>query len=110
MIFKIHNRLVHLKKKILKFIRPSRYSAFNKDNLLGIKLLTRLRVGLSNLRERKFRCNFQDSHCPNYSNQRTALSENISNIKRFLLNQNLSIIVETLLLGSNGLNAKRVHG
>ena len=77
----------------------------------GIKLLTRLRVGLSHLREHKFRHNFQDSldpfettihfflHCLNYSNQRK-----ISNIKRSLLNQNDSIVVETPLFGSNSLN------
>ena len=82
----------------------------------GIKLLTRLRVGLSHLREHKFRHNFQDSLDPffncsghiettiqfflnysNYSNQRKALFEKISKMKRSLLNQNGSIIIETLL-------------
>ena len=47
--------------------------------------------------------NFQDS---NYSNQRKTHFEKISNIKRSLLNQNDSIIVETPLFGSNGLNNK----
>ena len=75
------------------------------------------------MREHKFRHNFQDSlepfcncgrhiettiHffllCSNYSNQRKPLFEKISNIKRSLLNQNYSIIVETLIFGSNGLN------
>ena len=91
----------------------------------GIKLLTRLRVGLNHLREQKFRHNFQDSldifcncgrhiettihfflHYSNYSNQRKTLFEKLSNIKRSLLNQNDSIIVETLLFGSTGLNNK----
>ena len=49
------------KKQILKFIRPSPNSTFNVHNPHGIKLLTRLRVGLSHLREHKFRHNFQDS-------------------------------------------------
>ena len=103
------------KKQILKFIRPSPNSTFNVHNPHGIKLLTRLRVGLSHLREHKFRHTFQDSqdpfcncgrhiettihfflHCSNYSNQRKTLFENISNIKRSLLNQNDSIIVEIL--------------
>ena len=35
------------KKQIFKFIRPSPYSTFNVRNPHGIKLLTRLRVGLS---------------------------------------------------------------
>ena len=43
------------KKQILKFIRPSANSTFNVHNPHGIKLLTRLRVGLSHLREHKFR-------------------------------------------------------
>ena len=89
----------------------------------GIKLLTRLEVGLYHLYEHKFRHNFQDSldpfyncgrhiettihfflHFSNYSNQGKTLLEKISNIKRSLLNQKDSIIVETLLFGSNGLN------
>ena len=52
------------KKQILKFIRPSPNSTFNVHNPHGIKLLTRLRVGLSHLREHKFRHNFQDSLHP----------------------------------------------
>ena len=111
------------KKQILKFMRPSPSSTFNMHNPHGIKLLTRLRVGLSHLREHKFRHNFQNSldpfcncgrhiettiyffrHCSNYSNQRKTLFEKIINMKRSLLNQNDSIIVETLLFGSNGLN------
>ena len=113
------------KKQILKFIRPSPNSTFNVHNPHGIKLLTRLRVGLSHLREHKFRHNFQDSldpfcncgrhiettihfflHCSNYSNQRKTLFEKISNIKCSLLNQNDSVIAETLLFGLNGLNDK----
>ena len=91
--------------------------------IILIELLTRLRVGLSHLREHKFRHNFQDSPepfcncgrhiettihffllCSNYSNQRKPLFEKISNIKHSSLNQNDSILVETLLFGSNGLN------
>ena len=96
---------------------------FNVVNHHGIKLLTGLGVGLIRLREHKLRHNFQDSldpfcncgrhtettihfflHCSNYSNQRKTIFEKISNIKRSLLNQNDSIIVETLLFGSTGLN------
>ena len=126
---KLDNNIRNLKlvsafeKQIIKFIKPSPNSTFNVHNPHGIKLLTRLRVGLSHLREHKFRHNFQDSldpfcncgrhiettihfflHCSNYSNQRKTLFEKISNIKRSLLNQNDSIIVETLLFGSTGLN------
>ena len=98
------------KKQVLKFIRPSPKSTFNVHNPHGIKLLTRLRVGLSHLREHKFRHNFQDSldpfrscgrhiettihfflHRLNYSNQRKILFEKISNIK-----ENACIIESTI--------------
>ena len=49
-IVEIRNRLVLKKKKSLKFIRPSPNITFNVYNPYGIKLLTRLRVGLSHLR------------------------------------------------------------
>ena len=122
--FEIRNWLVHLKKQIFKFIRPSPNSTFNVFNPQGIKLLTRLWVWLSHLLE-QFRHNFQDSQNPfcncsrhiettinlffhrsNYSNQRKTIFEKISNIKRSLLNQNHSIIVETLLFRWNSLNDK----
>ena len=77
------------KNQIVKFIRPSPNSTLYVHNPHGIKLLTRLRVGLSHLHEHKFRHTFQDSldpfcdcgqdiettihfflHCSNYSNQK----------------------------------------
>ena len=51
-------------KQIFKFIRSSPNSTFNVRNPHGIKLLTRLRVGLSHLRKNKFRYNFQYSLNP----------------------------------------------
>ena len=39
-------------------------SVFNVTDVYGIKLLTRLRLGLSYLREYKFRHNFQDTINP----------------------------------------------
>ena len=80
-------------------------------------------VGLSHLREHKFRHNFEDSldpfcndgrhtettfrfflYCSIYKNQRKTLFEKISNIKCSLLNQNDATVVETFLFGSNSLN------
>ena len=48
------------KKKLLNFIRPCANSIFDICNLLGIKLLTRIRLGLSHLHKHKFRHCFQD--------------------------------------------------
>ena len=43
------------------FIRPKANSAFNCNSSKGLKLVTRLRQGLSHLREHKFKHSFQDS-------------------------------------------------
>ena len=51
----------NFKKNIFKFIRPSSNSIFNCHSPNGIKLIARLRVGLSHLCEHKFRYNFQDT-------------------------------------------------
>ena len=52
------------KNSLLKFIRPSPNSLFNVSDSLGIKLLTRLHLGLSHLREHKSNHNFQDTIDP----------------------------------------------
>ena len=52
------------KEKILNFIRPSPNSVFDIRNPKGIKLITRLRLGLSHLREHKFKHSFQDTINP----------------------------------------------
>ena len=48
------------KSDILKFIRPTTSSCFNCCIHKGIRLTTRLRLGLSHLREHKFNNNFQN--------------------------------------------------
>ena len=48
------------KKELLKFIRPEPNSTYNINDTKGLKLLTRLRLGLSHLGDHKFRHNFQD--------------------------------------------------
>ena len=82
------------KKNILKFIRPSQNRVYNHK---GIKLLTRLRIGLSQLRKHKFKCSFEDTlnpicncgkdiettshyllHCPDYLQERKTLLNTIS--------------------------------
>ena len=45
----------------LNFIRPCANSIFDNQSHLGIKLLKRLRVGLSHLHEHKFRHCFQNT-------------------------------------------------
>ena len=52
------------KKKLLNFIRFCDNSIFGIHNPLGIKLITRLRLGLIHLHEHKFRHCFQDTSNP----------------------------------------------
>ena len=46
------------------FIKPTANSVYNCHNPTGIKLITRLRLGLSHLREHKFKHNFKESLNP----------------------------------------------
>ena len=106
------------KKQILDFIRPLPNSIFNILNPLGIKYLTRLRIGFSHLKEHKFRHNFQDSvdpmcswssgtertkhfllYCPNFHLQRQTLFDKIASIDSNILTENEESIVNTLLFG-----------
>ena len=43
------------KKSILQFTRPSRNRTFNCHNPIGIKLITRLRLGLTHLQDHRFK-------------------------------------------------------
>ena len=53
--------LISFKSETLKRIRPPKRSIFNIHDVKGIKRLFQLRVGLSPLREHKFRKNFKDT-------------------------------------------------
>ena len=48
------------KSRLLYFIRPNQSNTCNIFDPIGLKLLTRLRLGLTHLNERKFRHTFQD--------------------------------------------------
>ena len=52
------------KNSILNFIRPTPNNVFKCENHRGIKLITRLCVGLSHLHEHKFKHSFQDALNP----------------------------------------------
>ena len=108
------------RKRILKFIRPSANSLFDCHNPKGIKFITRLRLGLSHLREHKFKHYFQDSlnpfcscdlviestahfllHCPMYITERHTLLSTIKNIVNNLLHLCEPLLIRTLLFDSN---------
>ena len=52
--------LLIFRNLLLKIGRPMQNSIYNIHDPVGIKYLTRLRLGLSHLNEHKFRHNFQD--------------------------------------------------
>ena len=85
------------KRALLKFIRPKAANVYKIHHQRGLKLLTRLRLGLSHLREHKFRHNFNDTidpfrlcgtnsvetnehfllHCPNSATLRLKLFDSL---------------------------------
>ena len=52
------------RKKLLTFIRPLENDKYRIYDPLGVRLLNRLRLGFSHLREHKFRHNFADALNP----------------------------------------------
>ena len=108
------------RKKLLKIVRPSENSVFNVCDPLGIKLLSRLRLGFSHLREHKFRHNFSDTinplctctlepettihfllHCRNYSNARITLMSDLHIIDSSIMLLNDTNLVQLLLFGNS---------
>ena len=108
----------------MKFIRPNPNKIFNCHNPEGIKLITRLRVGLSHLREYKFKHCFEDSlnpyckcgsgniestshyllHCSEFSNERMVLLNQIRQIDFNILERENSEITQVLLFGDPSYN------
>ena len=107
----------------MKFIRPEANSTYNTNNTTGLKLLTRLRLGVSHLGDHKFRHNFQDCifpiyycgqdiettthfplHCPNHHCARKTLFHKINQVSGTILRQNDSTIKNILLFGDNKLD------
>ena len=103
-----------MKLKTLKFIRPTANSIFGCHNPIGVKLLTRLRLGLSHLRKHKFKHSFQDTINPlcscgkeiettfyfllyNYSDERLTLLSKIGNINPNILENTNSQITQFFL-------------
>ena len=105
------------------FIRPSQNRVYNCHNPKGIKLLTRLRVGLSHLGEHKFKHSFQDTlnpichcgeyietishyllHCPDYLQERRTLLNTISCIVPNIFDFNNDQLTEILLYAKEGLD------
>ena len=113
----------NFRNSLLKSIRPLPNSIFNACDPVGIQLLTRLRVGLSHLREHKFRHGFNDivnpfcpclmevesvSHfflrCQNYIIHRNDLMNELSNLDPSFLQLDPNSLTNLLLYGNKTLN------
>ena len=114
------------KKSILQFKRRTPNKALNCHNLIGIKLITRLRLGLSHLRDHKFKHSFLDCfnpicycgqdiettvhyliHCPIFSDERSIFFNNIQSIDENVLIRSDPKISDTLLIGISSFNDTR---
>ena len=106
--------LQSFKRSLLLFIRPTASPIYTIHHARGLKLLTRSRLGLSHLREHKFRHNFNDTinpfcscgtnsiesaehfllHCPNFPIYRCSLFDS-------LRQKDSSYLVKILLFGND---------
>ena len=108
------------KLSLLKFVRPVANSVFDINNPYDLKLLTRLRLGLSHLRYHKFRHNFQDCinpicdcgletettthfllHCPLFQSAGQSLLMNFKKIDESILKKHDELITKALLYGDD---------
>ena len=97
-------------------MRPNSSNVFNKNNPLGLKLLTRLRICFSHLKKHKLKQNFQDSvyllcscgndiestvhfflHCANVTTQRQTLLNKLKSINASVMTENENPVVSRLL-------------
>ena len=109
------------RKNIIHFIRPAPNSIYNCH-----KLITRLRLGLSHLREHKSKHNFQDSinplcncshdiefkthyllHCPLFVNERSTFFSTLSSLDCNLLDNTDSTLTQTLLFGNTSFKSNK---
>ena len=104
------------KRKLIQLVRPPKYSIFNSHDIMGTKLLTRLRVEFSDLRSHKFRHNFNCSspsclcltgiednehvllHCPRFAAQREDLLDLVSGLSNIDIMRLSSKELSNLLL------------
>ena len=111
------------KSNVLKFIRLKLNNVYYCHNAKRIGLLARLRLGLSHLREHKFKHSFQDClnplcfcgneietsthcllHCPTYTNERMIPLNKIKSINCSILEFSDAVVTRILLFGDHTLS------
>ena len=120
---RIEKSYLIFRKSLLKIGRPVANPVYFINNILGLKLLTRLRLGLSHLNEHRFNHNFQSCvnplcscslaiesnihfflHCQHYSVIRVSLFNDIKSIKGSIVNYSDDSLISLLLYGDPSLN------
>ena len=113
---------------LLKFIRPLQRKTFNINDSVGVKLLTRLRLGFSHLLEHMFRHGFRDilnpfcscsieaettAHyflrCHFYNANRFALTNELNEIDSPFSTLNQNNFIDLILYGSDKFDDKNSH-
>ena len=108
------------RKSLLSFIKPTCSSLFSIHHPVGVKLLVRLRLGFSHLREHKFGHNFHVTlnhlcpcnlkpetishyllHCHNFSSSRLALMNDLNLIDPAISQLNETALANILLYGDS---------
>ena len=111
------------KNFLLKIGRPIAKPTYNIYNPIGLKFLTRLRLGLSHFNEHKFKHNFQDCinplcscsleieslshfplHCHHFTNIRATLLDDLLSVDRNIPSCLDNELVDLLLYGSPHFN------
>ena len=119
-IIKLSESYLMFRKRMLNLIRPKCNETYRIHNPTGLKLLTRLKLGLSHLNDHKFNHNFRGCvnpprscslsvennvhfflHCHHFSLQRQTLMNNIKSIDKTIINAPDSALVNILLFGSS---------
>ena len=108
------------RKKLLAIIRPLGNSMYGISDSFGVKLINRLRLGFSHLREHNFRYNFADTvnplclctletenpesfflRCKNNLSARTTLLNELNNISNAINSLNSTDLIRVILYGDN---------
>ena len=117
---------ITFRNSLLKSIKPLPNNVFDACDPHGLKLLTRLRVGLSHLRDHKFKHGFNNilnpfcpcnmeiesvSHfflrCDFFTDLRTNLMNDLFNIDQNLPQYNEKLLTEILLFGKNSFSYQK---
>ena len=117
---------LYFKNSLLKVGRPTAKPTYNIHNPIGLKFLTRLRLGLSRLNEHKFKHNFQDCvnplcscsleieslcyfflHCHHFTNIRATLLDDLQSVDINIPSFSDNDSVDLLLYRSSNFNSNQ---